>query len=317
METLQGSICSLGTLVRLCSLGLLLLAGCSPQLIGSSNRGLGIAGLSISVTYGANPGGYYSDSVTETGPRTITFSHNGTSVLCSHDGGTTYAACDSANTLIFTVADYTGSKVLKIKASKSGYADAVYTITLPTDLPGITFSTCSVTLGSSDFPTFIAAAAFANNRVVCVSASAAITNIGANEANISPGAFTNVQIIGLGTGATRPTFTRNTGAGNDAVFHSTASGFVISNVIIVKTANGTTQPAIMNDGNGSMKVSGVSCTSSSVNAGATVWGQCLGIANFGTMTTNVSYSDFTSASIRPKMSFPSPVPREVSITLTT
>ncbi len=278
---------------RIFSLGLAFFSACAPQLIGSGQ--FGIAGLSISVSFGAVPGGYYSDS--DTAPRTITFSHNGTSALCSHDGGATYGSCDSANTLVFTVADYTGSKVLKIKVSKTGYANAIYTITLPTDIAGLTFSTCQSTVSANeDFTTF-KARINAVGKVVCINSGVTVTNSGA-ETNIIIGTggqnFNNVKIIGLGTGASRGGFSSGaTGAGSSGIIiDNDATGTVLSNLLFSKTADAPSEPAIGIEGAGTMIVRGVSCTASNTNTAAT-WGTCLGTVNFGGTSLNVAYSDFT------------------------
>ncbi len=202
--------------------GLLMLPHCAPVLIGTPGA-LNTGGLSISVSINATTGGTYADD--DTFARTINFTHNGTSVLCSHDGGTTYATCNSSSTLIFTVADYTGSKVLKIKSTK-GSATTIYTITLPTDIAGLTFKPCT-TVVTGVANNFAAIAPIATGNTICIGEGAVVTNSGAQTITIG-GGVSNFTILGYGSGSTRGKIV--TGAVGQSTIDSSGTNLILSNL---------------------------------------------------------------------------------------
>ncbi len=263
-----------------------LLGACSPSLIGSLNR-FSSGGLSISVTINATPGGTYAFD--DTAPRTINFTHNGTSALCSHDGGATYGTCDSASTLIFTVADYTGSKVLKIKVSKSGFADTIYTITLPTDIAGLTFPPCDyVASVAQGFSTFAAGGGFALNttgRVHCIAAGVTVTADATTTLTITQN---NVSIIGYGSGATRGTIVGSS-AGNNTIAYNNAQNLKLSNLIITDAPTGGNDMIYGSGAAGYVNIFGCSITNSGNGNPAAV------AVNGSATASTITYSDITVA----------------------
>lgn len=253
----------ISALAALSFLALVYPTGCAPSLIGSvSGSGAGIAGLTLSPSLGATAGGVYAS--TDAAARTITFTHNGTSALCSHDGGTTYGACDSSTTMVFTTTEYNAGATMKIKVSKSGYADYIYSLKLGTDLVADFNNTCTSTVSASTFTgagsVQARLTADGANAVICVPASMTIANSGA-EAVIS---FTanGQKVIGLGSGATRPVFsTTRTGAigANAGIFRNPSfTGAVLSNIRLNKSTSGNTAGAVVNVG-GDLTVNTVDC----------------------------------------------------------
>ena len=144
--------------------------------------------------------------------RTLTFSHSGTSVECSHDGGTTWATCDSAGTVIWTKADFDESRVIKVKASKTGEPDHIYSLTPVTHFSGITLLACDETVSSTetfgDFDgRFTGAAA---GTVICIDKGVEITSDGSVPIQRPDD---SISIVGAGTGNDRPHF-NNTATSN-------------------------------------------------------------------------------------------------------
>lgn len=67
---------------------------------------------------------YYGDH--DVDARTLRFAHNADAVSCSHDG-TTFAACDSPTTLVFSVADYDQGRTLAVRFTRSDCPDTTLT----------------------------------------------------------------------------------------------------------------------------------------------------------------------------------------------
>jgi hypothetical protein len=126
----------------------------------------------------------------DTAVRTINFTHDADSVECSHNGGSTYAPCDSGNSLIFTTADYSSSALLKIKYVKAGAPDVFDTFTPATSLPGLVFLPCSnlisVNQTNSEFEAIITSGTASNSRhTICVDSGITINALAATPVTIN------------------------------------------------------------------------------------------------------------------------------------
>ncbi len=141
----------------------------------------------------------------DTAARTVTFSHNATTIECSHDGGTSYADCDTSNSVIWTSTDYTNSNVIKVRFNKTGYESLTYTVTPATIYSGLSFLSCDVYIVASDTDGSSLTALLANGtngdrRTICLSAG-----VDLNSTASSAVAVSNNYVDVVGTNSSSPT----------------------------------------------------------------------------------------------------------------
>ncbi len=123
---------------------------------------------------------YRSD---ETSMRTLTFSHDADAVTCSRDNGSTYGACDSSTTLVFTKAEYDAGTTFKIKFTQDSGPSEVVSYQPSTAYPSFAFLDCDVTVTANEsFDAFEARVGSGHdNEVICIDAGVTISNSGSED----------------------------------------------------------------------------------------------------------------------------------------
>ncbi len=113
--------------------------------------------------------------------RTVSFTHDGSGVLCSKDAGVTYIPCSDLNSFIWKSKNF--SVEHKIKFFRVGSKSAVYSFIPSLLFPDITFVNCDGNVkGNIRFDTFKENLNRAPNRTLCLNNAAYIHNSGADSA---------------------------------------------------------------------------------------------------------------------------------------
>jgi len=130
--------------------------------------------LEISVTKPVSSRTIWVDD--EVSKRTISFTHNGDSLSCSRDGGTSFGSCDSASSLIWLTADYSSQHVIKVETT-DGQSET-YSFIPSTDYPGVSFVSCDSEEDgtNAEFDQFTSAHLGVANKVICISDAVTISN---------------------------------------------------------------------------------------------------------------------------------------------
>jgi hypothetical protein len=164
-------------------------------------------------------------------PATMTFSYNGDSAVCSHDNGASYAACDSANAIVFTPTDFNQQHTLAVKLSKAGVSDFVYRFVPSQALAGLHFWDCDVVVKANETASEFSAR-LAMNKTICVAASVEIDDAVMHNDDAGMHIYTTGIFLGdtnstglkvLGTESNRPTFKNPDSGGDQGVFVATSA----------------------------------------------------------------------------------------------
>lgn len=102
-------------------------------------------------------------------PRTVQFSHQGESVECSRDGGSSFGPCHTSSpedTFVWNVADYNSLHVIRVRHRDGEIED--FSFTPSHRFPGISFYNCDLNVTSMDtaFTAFSSRAA-TDNSTIC------------------------------------------------------------------------------------------------------------------------------------------------------
>lgn len=115
----------------------------------------------------------------DTRARTIQLEHNADSISCSHDDGDNWGSCDSADSVVFTIADYNNASTLHVKFTKTGVDDVIYSLTPSAELPNLIFVNCTATISANGaIADFIAnySSVASQNSVICINSGVTLSH---------------------------------------------------------------------------------------------------------------------------------------------
>ncbi|MCB0365872.1 MAG: hypothetical protein H6624_07205 [Bdellovibrionaceae bacterium] len=116
---------------------------------------------------------WVDDNVT---PRTLTFTHSGSSAYCSRDGGASFGSCDSTSSLVWLTSDYSQKHIIRAYGNNGYYED--YEFTPSSQYSGVSFISCDEEEDGTNntFDLFESSRLGTGSKVICLTNGVTINN---------------------------------------------------------------------------------------------------------------------------------------------